>query len=924
MRLYGFARLKEAFHIGLEPLLTAVAGDAPSKKAATRAAKSPSAAPPLPSSATAEQLLASIGPDNWHSPMLIAVAKLVAQGCSDAEILAKTASYTLSGWTAEQTYAQVSEMIAGARRKGFDAKSKPRSGPLKLDVPPAYPNQPLSAAEATTLLRATIEGWFRPAVAFAQTRRELKGLRPTLYGPRFISLVRAELVRDGVLPAPIEEVEALTDRHTRRIRAREWKKLKEKLLKDRGLTSLSRGPRLAIQAAAGLGKTSEVVRFIMQHPETWGLNIWIFVPSLDLAKQLAKSFGPGPYVRVIKGRLAKTDDAREKGEATSMCLKPKAAEAAGPLGINIYKAICKRGENLCEFYNRCAWIGQWHDTTPGVRIFAHEYLFLPKLSPLPKPDLVITDESFVEAAVGRLDFLPDRLVEPASWKSDEVSACLERLRVALEGDRPLLAALREAGMSRREFAAAFGAAEVGLKEEIGVIPAMGEEEAVKRLSALEESELAKVARALRQIVLEFDLPRDLCHAVALRRNKPMKVNGAVERQNRIVVAFRREPILPHSVPVLVIDADADKEIGRRIFGEDLEHVHIPVVRNAQVVQCFSSTFSRQSLVGFPGASDRALVWAEKRLTAVKRFIHEKAADLSALAITNLSVRRKITGEEEKKVDLAFEWGLAVFSHFGRIRGIDLWKGHQVVIVVGREQPPPEEIETLTRGLYCDDPEPLKLTGAYAKALRGYRLKDGRQLGIEADIHLDPRAQGVLELKRERESAQAIDRVRLVHAENPKTVFILSNLPLDISVDQLVSWRDLINGGCRLDQALKRNGWALPLVPSCLARNWPDLFATPRAAEHEISRTFQPNPNPGAQKFDLPKSQQDIHWLLGRSKFRPALEARGGHRRWSEALLAADTPHFRARVRDAMGCALVWEQPPTCRVFFKINQNGGKS
>ena len=457
MRIHDFARLVEAFPIGLESLLPAIVGDAPSKKAAVRAAKPPSAAPSPPSSATAKQLLASIAHNNWNRPMLRAVAKLVVQGCSDAEILAQTASYTLPGWTDAQTYDTVSGMIAGARRKGFDAKSKPRSGPLKLDVPPAFPVQPLSAAEATTRLDSTTEGWFGSTAAFAQTRRELRGLRPGLYGPAFISRVRAELVREGVLPAPMDEVEALTDRHTRRIRAREWKKLKEKLLKDRGLLSLSRGPRLAIQAAAGLGKTAAFVRYIMAHPETWGLNIWIFVPSLDLAEHLAASFGPGPYVRVIKGRLAKTGGGREKGEGT-MCLKPKAAKAAGPLGINIYKAICKRGENICPFYDRCPWIAQWNDTTPGVRIFSHEYLFLHKLGPLPKPDLVITDESFVEAAVGRMDFLPDRLVQPAPWKSEAVLACLESLRAALEGDKPLLAALREAGVSKDALASAYFAA----------------------------------------------------------------------------------------------------------------------------------------------------------------------------------------------------------------------------------------------------------------------------------------------------------------------------------------------------------------------------------------------------------------------------------------------------------------------------------
>lgn len=933
MRIYDVARIEEAFPVVHQPEHRP-GGSLGS--ASLRAqpptcfpeSKNPSHAAPL-SGASVDELLASVGPNHWHTPVLRAVAKLVAQGLSDGEILTLVEPATLPGWTVEQTRREVQGMINSARRKGFDV-SKPRPGPLKPDVSPAYPASPLPAAEASTRLRGAIEDWFAQAGKFAESRRALKELHSSQYGPDFISKVRSEMFHQGILPAPLDEVQALADRHARRTRARETIRLKKKLLKKFGLSNLKRGPRRAIQAAAGLGKTAEVVRYIREHPELWKLHIWIFVPTLDLAEQLATCFGPEPgrsalYVRVMRGRLAKATDEREKGEPKTMCRKPKAAELAGnKLGLNVFKSLCKRGEDFCLFYDRCPWIEQWNDSMPGIRIFAHEYLFLPKLPQFPKPDLVISDESFVEAAVGRVNFSPDRLVEPAPWKNEEVVGTLESLRAVLEGDKPLLATLRESGLSRHELAAALEAAEESLDGESNVAPGMGEEESVRCLTALEESERVKVARALRQLVLEIDLPRDICHSVFLRRNMPVRVNGTVERQNRVVVTHRRKLMLSRRVPVLTIDADSDPAICRRLFGEVIEHVHIPVERNAEVVQCYSSTFSKQSMLGFSGASERALAWAEKRLQAVKNFIRSRAERLSTLAVANLPVRRKLSGEEGERVSLAFEWGPTVISHFGRIRGIDLWKDRQAVVIVGREQPRAEDVETIARGLCCDDPEALHLCGAYAKALRGYRLKDGRRLGVEVDIHPDPRVQGVLELKRERESAQAIDRIRLVHADSPKTVWILCNVPLDIDVDRLVSWRELVGGGCRLDQALRRNGWALPLVPACLSRNWPDLFRSAKAAEIEIARFCQTNPMTIHGAIGPLKSQQGICWLLRRSKFRPVLEGKGGHRRWSEALLAADTPSFRVRIREAMGCDLIWEQPPTGQVFYKPNRNGGHS
>jgi hypothetical protein len=57
--------------------------------------------------------------------------------------------------------------------------------------------------------------------------------------------------------------------------------------------------------------------------------------------------------------------------------------------------------------------------------------------------------------------------------------------------------------------------------------------------------------------------------------------------------------------------------------------------------------------------------------------------------------------------------------------------------------------------------------------------------------------------------QALGRLRLVHAPYQKRVFLLSNLPVEVPIDRLVSFTDLIPD--RLELELIRRG-NIPLTP----------------------------------------------------------------------------------------------------------------
>jgi len=702
----------------------------------------------------AETLLGQVGPGNWHAPMLRAVARFVAAGWSDEDILAKAEPYTLSGWTTEQTRGEVSAMIAGARRKGF---ARQRLSPWKLvdGVPPAYLSKPLARDEASAQLRSCISQWFDQTQALALARRELA----RRYKSRFA-------------------------RRTPREIADAWRaEVKEKY----GIADLRAAPRLAVQAVAGIGKTEAVVQEIVSRPKLRDLHISIFVPTLDLGERLAQRivelsfdprFAPGPEVRVMRGRLAEATEERGPREPKTMCRKPDAADLASRLGLNVFKTLCRSGAGTCEHYDHCPWIKQWNDRGPAVRIWSHQYLHLPMPSGFPAANMVIVDESVVETLAGELAFAPDRLAETPSWAEGESADCLDRVRKALSEDKPLLEAARAQGLDGEILARAAEAAEGREDGDTGVTPDMPEGEAVERLAALEESERKKIALLLRQLANEVALKRPGSHAVELRRNDAVTVNGKTERQNRIFVRWRQKVLAGKYKPLLLIDADADGEINRRLFGEPLEHVAISVSRNAVVTQCHSSSFSRRSLIGFPGAPPKLAAQAAKRIAQIKSLIEKLARSARLFVICAKPVRRAITGERDEKLPLCCEWKGATIAHFGRVRGVDDWKHHEAVLMIGREQPRARDIEGLARAIWDDDPEPLSLPGEYVETLRGYRIKNGNKAGARVHTHPDPRVQRVLELKRERESVQAVDRIRLVYTNTAKEVYILSKLPLD--------------------------------------------------------------------------------------------------------------------------------------------------
>jgi hypothetical protein len=100
--------------------------------------------------------------------------------------------------------------------------------------------------------------------------------------------------------------------------------------------------------------------------------------------------------------------------------------------------------------------------------------------------------------------------------------------------------------------------------------------------------------------------------------------------------------------------------------------------------------------------------------------------------------------------------------------------------------------------------------------------------IEVQVHFDARCQTVLEQIREAEMVQAIHRVRPVF--NRRKIFVLNNLPLDLTVDRAMTWPEMRPGNFVL--AFAREG-VLPLSAVDLTRCFPDLWRSEKVAEDAL-------------------------------------------------------------------------------------------
>jgi hypothetical protein len=540
---------------------------------------------------------------------------------------------------------------------------------------------------------------------------------------------------------------------------------------------------------------------------------------------------------VVLGRGARdpqgADDER-------MCPRHEIAEKAAAAGVNVTKRIC----GPCPLRSTCGYMRQsrgleaQRDSGGALYILSHAYTALPTPAAMPSPDLVIVDESILPTMAGVVAFAPDRITAQelpvrALNVAPGFASTMANVRQAIEaGKGRELAALRDAGVTLDEIKRAKRALDLAAEDDLADISGDATDEQIERdLAEHEKSEAGLVALLLRQIAREWVTGRDGLNSADFAADAPVTVDGKRERQARLWVSYLKAFRPGSKRPVLALDGTGDVRLYRPLFGRRMAETRIAVERRAEVVQVRGKVFSSQSIDGCTPAGEALGDAPALRATRLRR---ELAAFVACVPGDRKLVVSTKRAREALELELTGLPGVTL-AHFGAIRGVNAYKDCDAGIIIGREQPTATTIERLAGAYAAGDPEPLNRAGAYTKAIRGRRLKGGGVEAEEIDTHPDPRCQAVLEQAREAEIVQAVDRLRLIHNSEPKRVYLLTSIPVDVTADRSLRWGELAEGGTGAELSLAALS---PSVAAVTAESLAEHVCTSvRFARKQFTRLF---------------------------------------------------------------------------------------
>lgn len=582
--------------------------------------------------------------------------------------------------------------------------------------------------------------------------------------------------------------------------------------------------RKQIIAPAGMGKTTKVAEHLALCK---GMNVWFMVPNHILAKEVTdtlESRVPGAEVILIKGRREET------------CARSKLASRLGGRGLSVQESLCKNDKALCPYFSSCLYQEQGRllndmeklKETDPPRIFVMTHSFLTIHSNIPGPDLIIVDESHWQSFIditGQINGAPDLSFDDITAAYDKSREHYEDHKLVIE---EIISALREKPLSFLRLLEDIdlstldnAIAHIHIPEASDINPDQSDEVIKKHSESWEKRKVQKIKQMLKTIRYEIKIGKGTS-----------SIQCDLDNAAQIRLHNLKQNMIDRRTPVLLIDASASLEINSKIWGHRLQNVEIKVERNAQVFQVRKRTFSKYSL-GIAYSKNSEWTPEEDKVELRKgliTFINEIAEQTSS----------KVFCAGSKSVIAAIKGGLSsnvLTSHYGALRGRNEFENCEIGIVIGREEPPIESVRGIARALLSHSKDSISIIKSFSSGERERRLKDGNTETETVRRDLIPLIQEVLEQIREREMEQAIDRLRLIHNKDPKTVFILSSIVLDVTVDKTQVWEGFLHitkMDAAINQALKESPVFL-LGATDLARRFSDIWSSRDAVRKYIQR-----------------------------------------------------------------------------------------
>ena len=537
--------------------------------------------------------------------------------------------------------------------------------------------------------------------------------------------------------------------------------------------------QVALRIDLGVGKTEEAIRVAIDWVKSGNGPVTFAVPTHAVGTELeARIRNTGSDIKVATWRGREADDPSIPGnldlpkeERVLMCRDTDAVRDVQAVGGAPQATVCnpKRGPG-CKFYP-CRYTDQFQQQA-DIWIVAHQALFSQRPESVPQPSLLIIDEAFWQAGLYGADYdSPKRITSEmvkalpdhprGNYPTADLQAELMPLRKAI---LPLFDANAiTPGMITLTAEQCRKAAQLELKRKLPDIIVAGLTPA-KRRDVLKRNhvnaELGRISRFWNTLA---ELVEDGGTSGRLTP-ETVEENGITYRAIRITGI--RKITSGWEAPTLHIDGTMDLALVEPWLPRIDLIADVKAETTHQTVrQYYSRSFSLTSLKT-DAAIDKLWWWclAEARWKGgVWLLIVQKDAEES------IKARHTIPN-------------FISIAHHNGITGRDDWKDVTGAFIVGRIAPPPKAVETISGSI----------SGQRVESLNGWYLKRNVRIGnvtVDADAHPDAFAERVRHAICEDQVVQGAGRPRGVNrtADNPVELALLSNLPLDIDVDQALEW-----------------------------------------------------------------------------------------------------------------------------------------
>ena len=634
--------------------------------------------------------------------------------------------------------------------------------------------------------------------------------------------------------------------------------------KVRSQVYLMRGP-------VGTGKTENIIEGYSekQHKRLNAAKngqIVGFTPRHDLNDEVADRWevASNLVAATIVGRTAKDPRHVKPGKADpNWCGYPELIETAQDHGFPVKETCCISKNAKCSHYPGCGFMSQFEAARDADLVLMPHALLPHQQDELSgKPHSMFIDEDFLDALLFQLpkqkssfrfevdDLLLDDVDAAATfnfdhslkWYRREVHDCLQlQIRSGELGGVQRKFFIEEAeGFKALVFAAQ--GCNIARYLEFKRSPQLDElhpnmkgrelERCRKRHAkkftlrarhmfmvqvwdALHEMfECEDVKTSGRVFLYENESSGRIC--IGVRGLKPIVKQW---RARHITVASATMPpieIISHAFP------DCD------IIPDDLFDVALPV--HTKVVQ----------IINAPTAKHRTL--KKENQIALRRYTMDRAIE-HGMPSTLVGVQLHVEKAFEEMKPL-LPPGIVV-RHFNAVAGLNGFKDIGLMISMGRAAPSPLEVEDHIAAITGRDPQRLPKGDWFMKAKGIIKLRDGREVEVDCCIHPDPLVEAWRRHKHTSAVIQMIGRARPYNrtADNPLVVYVLSNEPLDIAVDEVLDWEKDKLEPLALIEPMACDGFVV-LSREALRALWPSVFTSKGMTDRELEQFRDPNSVPG--------------------------------------------------------------------------------